>query len=105
MDNLEKIKIIIREILKKTAPDSEVVLFGSRAKGKAHSGSDYDFIIIVSDDIQPFTRKKIGSAIRKELANNYIDADIIIQTKSKYNELRDFPGNVSHWASTEGIAI
>ena len=40
---LEQVKQTVHEI----EPDAEIVLYGSRARGDAHSESDWDFLILL----------------------------------------------------------
>jgi len=40
---LEQIRQAVREV----EPDAEIILYGSRSRGDAHSGSDWDFLILV----------------------------------------------------------
>lgn len=48
MSKDEKIVQRIISVANKTAPDSEVYLYGSRARGKARKVSDWDLLILLS---------------------------------------------------------
>jgi len=40
---LDQVKQTVHEI----EPDADIILYGSRARGDAHSGSDWDFLILL----------------------------------------------------------
>jgi uncharacterized protein len=45
-------------------PEATVILFGSRATGLARPESDYDLLLILPDDIDPYVRALIMSNVR-----------------------------------------
>ncbi len=45
-------------------PGATVILFGSRATGLARPESDYDLLLILPDDIDPYVRALIMSNVR-----------------------------------------
>ncbi|MGV8091812.1 MAG: nucleotidyltransferase domain-containing protein [Mangrovibacterium sp.] len=49
MDRKEQILEQIIRVVNKTAPDSEVYLYGSRAKGNAKKLSDWDLLILLNN--------------------------------------------------------
>lgn len=46
----KKIPDIVKAIIKSHDPNAQVILFGSRARGDYHSSSDWDFLVLISDD-------------------------------------------------------
>ena len=92
-------------MLQAKVPEAELILFGSRAGETARPDSDYDYVIIVPDSSGTMERKMLASSIRKKLAEHDVDADVIVQTRSKFEDLRQFPGNVFRWADKEGVAV
>ena len=55
---LSQVKNKVQEV----SPDAEVILYGSRARGKAHSDSDWDFLILTdrnSNELTDMIRHKI----------------------------------------------
>jgi predicted nucleotidyltransferase len=49
MDKDQILKRII-EVVNMTAPDSEMILYGSRARGESKRGSDWDLLILLNSD-------------------------------------------------------
>src|SRR5258708_37337232 len=80
-NNLEIIK---RTIIKVAKPD-KIIIVGSRAEGRQHSGSDYDIL---------FLKKNLRNT-RQVARNIYINldvnasVDVLITTPVRYNELKD----------------
>jgi predicted nucleotidyltransferase len=55
MTKKEKILKSIVEAVSKTAPDSEIYLYGSRARGDFKEYSDWDLLILLNKDKIPFS--------------------------------------------------
>ena len=71
----EILKKILEKILEVINPD-KVILFGSRAKGTAHKGSDYDLLIIRRGSER---NQKIAQKIYMHL-DLPVSVDLIVQT-------------------------
>ena len=48
-----------KEAIKKAVPNSDVILYGSRARGEAQEYSDYDILIIVNGPVDMDIENKI----------------------------------------------
>ncbi|MCX6226678.1 MAG: nucleotidyltransferase domain-containing protein [Bacteroidia bacterium] len=46
MTKRENILSLVKNRIKEVDPDSRILLFGSRARGKSHKDSDWDFLIL-----------------------------------------------------------
>ena len=75
---LNQIKSSVSEVL----PQSEIILFGSRARNENLFDSDYDLLIIVREQFDSSEKLKFQALIRKNLAVKNILADVIIQSKA-----------------------
>lgn len=54
---MEIIQLVKQEV-SKVAPDNEVILFGSRASGYYRADSDWDFLILIEDDVLTKEKKE-----------------------------------------------
>ena len=62
----EKIIQMIRETGRKVVPpDGQVWLYGSRARGDAHEGSDWDILILLNKPALSFNDYSIGYPFRE----------------------------------------
>lgn len=99
------IAVITEELNKQNIPLKKILLFGSRAKGTALHGSDWDFMAVIDKDIDRKDIIDLESAIRLRLARNLIDADIIIKSTRDYSEQSANVGYLAYYAAKEGVVI
>jgi len=83
----------------------KIILFGSRARGDNREDSDYDLLIVVSEDMDIENKFIIKRNLRKRLAKELIDADIIIKSAKEYNLLKDLKGSIIQMAGKEGVLL
>lgn len=92
----------IQEVVKRlsqAAPDSQIILFGSHARGDAGRESDLD-ILVVEPSITARRREmvRLSDAIR----SLQIPVDIVVTSKKNYLEWSQVPGTVFYRAATQG---
>ena len=73
---LATLEAVVQRIVEGYQPD-RVVLFGSRAKGEADTGSDYDLLIVKETDRRPIDRRV---EVERLLADREIPLDILVYT-------------------------
>lgn len=100
----DNIKRIILESIKQYNYSS-VILFGSRARNDYNENSDYDLLIIFDENLSIKEMRKIQVEIRKILALQGIDADVLVKTKNIVEEYQTKKGNVIYNALKEGITL
>jgi len=106
MTEIELIKDIVRKHIEKEGfIVKKVILFGSRAKDNWKEDSDWDLLILVDKEI-PFQRmKKIVGDIQVSLAREKIPNDIIIRSVRDFSSSRKVVGNISYYASKDGVEL
>ena len=88
------------ELLRDAAPPgSEVILFGSHARGDAGEDSDVDFLVV-----EPEVPAKHAEMVRLRsvLDPLRIAADVIVMSRRDYEYWADNPGTLSYEAHQEG---
>ncbi len=100
----EDIKNVILQIVSKYDYKS-IILFGSRARNDYEQNSDYDLLIIMQDNLELQKLRNIQREIRKELALNDIDADVLVKTQMIINDYKNKKGNVIYNALKEGVLL
>jgi predicted nucleotidyltransferase len=95
----------IKKIISCFLPESEVILFGSRARGDNQINSDYDILVITKDHLDDLQRLHFQALIRKSLAKLYILADIIIQSRNSIEKKSNLPGHIVRIAMKEGVRV
>ena len=82
---------------------SEVWLFGSRARGEARSGSDWDILAVIPDDAPPSVDKT--SNIWKVKRRSGVRADLLTVRMSDFIEALDTVNTLSHAVVREGVRL
>ncbi len=98
---LEQIKDVCHQIL----PGSRVLLFGSRARQDYTFDSDFDFLIITTQELSINQKLKYKAKIRRILAKYKIPADILIQSDSEIKIKKSITGHIVKQALDEGVRI
>ena len=80
----------------------EIRLFGSRARGEAHEGSDWDLFVVVPDDLEAADDIFAGYRLRRETRTR---ADIVLCPVSELIEDQDTPNTLAYEAAHHGVRI
>ena len=87
-------------ILLSTAPaGSEVILFGSHARGDARDSSDVDFLVVEPMVLQ---RRSETVRLRGALRPLGIPVDVLVLSRRAFEAWRDQPNTVVYEAAREG---
>ena len=101
-----KLKNIVREACSSSGVlCRNAFLFGSRGRGDGDDLSDYDILIIVSENISTKLKHSISKAIRTELASHLVGADIIIVSDEESEYFKDKTGSIVKSALAEGLVL
>jgi len=83
MNELQTAKQIIFETLKEyNVTPEKIFLFGSRARKNFTKESDWDFYVIVKEELSIPQKRQITAMIRIRFAMEKIPIDVIIQSQS-----------------------
>lgn len=87
MNNNQEILNKIKQIIYKTVPDAEIILYGSRARGESKSFSDWDLLILLNSKSLSFD---LETKLMDELYEIEIDTGEVISplfyTKKDWTE-------------------
>jgi predicted nucleotidyltransferase len=103
MDNNQEILELIKTTVRKYMADSEIMLFGSRARKDSTSDSDYDILIIVDQNLSPVEKLPLKTSIRKDLLKSGIRCDILLQSKMEVEAKNKLPGHIIRTILKEAI--
>lgn len=89
------------DIITETAKPDQVILFGSRATGTAHTESDYDFLVVVP---HVENERQVSRRIYRAFLEHRVDVavDVIVVDKETLEQRRDTPGMIYRQALEEG---
>ncbi len=100
--NENAVNIIRSEIESRGLNISKIILFGSRARGDFRPDSDWDFIIILEEELEQKERRRITGEIYRKLAKLDDSCEIIIKSSSKFDKQKNITGTVSCDAHNQG---
>jgi len=84
------------------APDAQVILFGSRARGEGHSDSDLD-LLVIEPEIDSRTAEYVR--LRRELRGLDVAVDLLLYRSSEADRWRDVPGTFLYDVLREGRVL
>lgn len=103
---LEIVKQIIKEEIKRAGLKLlGLKLFGSGARGDFNQSSDWDFYVIVNEDIPHKKKLGITSRIRRKMLVYDLSCDIIIHSISLVNEMKNDVGYLTYYVLKEGVEL
>ncbi|MCP5053170.1 MAG: nucleotidyltransferase domain-containing protein [bacterium] len=95
---------VIRDIFAlKEVKIEKVLFFGSRARGVYNKESDWDFLVVADKQLAFKEKHRLIVQIKRKLAKLGIPNDIIIQSRSKFDSMKNYPGNISYVANLVGV--
>lgn len=98
----EKLPNIIRILTKEFNP-KRILLFGSRARGDHHPGSDYDFVLIGAvSALAKVERMQRASDLLYPLG---VTADVFFYSEEEFNDWKDEFSSIPEVASREGLEL
>ncbi|TAJ94732.1 MAG: nucleotidyltransferase domain-containing protein [Reyranella sp.] len=93
---------MVARVVSAMAPEA-IYLFGSRARGDANADSDYDLLVIVSDNAPPELRSlSVTADIPRDPG---ISLDIVPCRRSVFERRRNDIGTLSYLATHEGHLV
>jgi len=84
---------------------SEVILFGSRARGDFNRFSDYDILIIIDRGLRQREKMILSEKIRDNLVKLHIPTDIIVKSEEEVSYYQDKIGSLVREALKEGVSV
>ncbi len=84
------------------APDAQVVLFGSHARGEAHPHSDVDFLVV-----EPEVGNEAEESVRmhRTLRDLRMPADVVVVSRDYADRWREVRGGLVHAALSQGRVL
>jgi len=101
MNYLEYLPEITRRILSISDPD-KIILFGSSARGDAHSDSDLDLLVILRGVKSP---RLESNRLRRVLRGLLVPVDIIVASPEQIQRHRNTIGLIYNSALAEGRVV
>jgi predicted nucleotidyltransferase len=90
---------------------NKVILFGSRNRDDYKWDSDFDFVVVVNEDISIDEKYYIWNGILDKIAENsyykgeILDVELIVSGLKNYNAAINFVGHILRYANKEGRVL
>lgn len=81
---------------------TKVILFGSRARGTAEAGSDYDVLVVEEGLV---SKREEIARLRKALGDLPIAIDVWVMSEEEYEETKDVIGGLAYPARRQGVVL
>ena len=104
IDELDKIKELVNCIVEKIHP-LKVYLFGSFAEGKNTANSDYDFYVVISDDVNTNTNTLMVEAQKSMRHRKNRSVDVIVNTVKTFDDRKDKMFTLEREVFGKGVLI
>ena len=104
----EKIKDEIEKVLRKNRLTlKSAILFGSRAIESHFSGSDWDILIVLKENIYSFEKIRIRYEIYRALHKKFRKSsfDVFVKSEQEFNEEASVMNTISNEAAREGVML
>lgn len=94
-------EVVQRVVLAAHSP-SQVVLFGSYARGEAREDSDLD-LIVVEREIADIGEEMLR--LQDAVGWPGVDVDVLVYSESEYEKRKDWCSTPVYWAAREGKVV
>lgn len=79
-----------------------LILYGSRAKGNAQAGSDFDFLVVESS---PLAKRDEQLRLRRALSGIPYSIDVWVMSEEEFEETRNVIGGMAYPAHKYGVVL
>jgi predicted nucleotidyltransferase len=99
------VETISRELSSRGLKVKKLILFGSRARGEVHKGSDWDFLAVTDKPVDWSMKRDIWYSLSEALARKDVSADVLIKSEDEFIRDKDDKGKVTYYAVKEGASV
>ncbi|HUO57281.1 MAG TPA: nucleotidyltransferase domain-containing protein [bacterium] len=92
---------LVRQVVSAVRP-LKVILFGSRARGEAKPGSDYDLLVLMPDGTH---RRHTSQKLHGKVLVMELDYDFLVATPGDLQKYGDHPSLVYKYALQDGVEL
>lgn len=103
-DYITTVELIKKFLIAQNIIIDKFYLFGSRARNDFSNDSDYDFMIVIKNDLKPSEKRAVVADIYRYLIkeNALIIMDLIIKSAKIFNYESNEKGYLAHTVLKEG---
>lgn len=100
--DLSPVRKLLESVVRRWNPH-QVWLFGSRARGEATPESDWDFLVVVPDDVAP--RDLDPMEIYRAKKDTGVPSDVVLFTQSEFIDDRNTTNTLPYEISIRGVLV
>jgi uncharacterized protein len=98
------LEIIIKVILAEIEP-SQIILFGSYARGDQHELSDIDLMILTEENISRTQKLELIYKLQKAFLDLNYKIDLVLKNLGDYNKYKNYIGTINYSVSQKGKVL
>lgn len=98
------LEIIIKVILAEIEP-SQIILFGSYARGDQHELSDIDLMILTEENISRPQKLELIYKLQKAFLDLNYKIDLVLKNLGDYNKYKNYIGTINYSVSQKGKVL
>jgi predicted nucleotidyltransferase len=92
---------LLERVLREWEPE-RIQLFGSRARGDANSDSDWDFLVVLSDESSVAPDAVALWRLRRD---THVRADVVVYSARDFEADRVVPNTLAYEATSAGVPL
>lgn len=100
---LAPVRGLLEQVVARWKP-AAIWLFGSRARGDSRGDSDWDLLVVVSDDA-PERLLRDPLVAWRLLKKTGAPADLVVCTRGEFEEDRGVPNTLAFEVATDGVQL
>ncbi len=101
---MEWLPVIVDRVARRFQP-LRIILFGSYARGEAHSHSDLDLLIVMPDALDGAARRRMAIQILSALSDLPVPKDVLVTTPDEIARRGHLVGSILRPALREGKVL
>ena len=104
-NQIKHVLLLCRDVVHSDYPSAQIILYGSQARGQAHSESDVDLLVLLDQAVPTTTKKHIHDLLYDIALAEDVVISCIIKSNDKWNQPISQATPLYQMIQKEGIKV